>query len=104
MKDFLFFLLLAALAGASYLGYVPWPIPAILLAIYLTSKIRKHNLAQLRQRKIEQTISCCRDYGIRAEQVEEWFNQPHFKAKENFMDVHPGREAEAIAKKYKVKG
>lgn len=101
MKDLLFFLLLAVLVGTSYLGYTPWPILAIFATIYLVSKIRKHNLQKLKQRKIEQTISCCKEFNIRAEQVNEWFQQPHFQAKENFMDVHPGREAEAIAKHYK---
>lgn len=100
MRSLIFLLFLAALSGASFLGYVPWPLPAILFAIFLTTKVRAHNLKQLRQRKIEQTLACCREYEIRAEQVEEWFEQPHFKAKENFMDVHPGREAKAIAEHY----
>ena len=98
IKDVIFLLLIVAVGGTSYYYQYSWLIPAALLTVFVTLRTRRINLARLKQKKIAQTIANAASLGVSAEQVEQWFQSPQWQQKENYIDVHPGRIADEIAR------
>ncbi|MCM2678683.1 hypothetical protein [Echinimonas agarilytica] len=98
--EFVFVLILVAMWAACIYTESSMVVPAIVTVGFWVVRIRKSNIEKVRLSKMRQTEENALALGASEDFIAQWLKKPMWTSQDNYNDVHPGREAEAIYDAY----